>query len=295
MITTCSSSTDKLGASAKGENGADQDANDSWFGEMFYTSPIGASPKVPDLNKNPSQSCDPNPCSFRTETIWFVNSRFVSTDFYQGKSEECEPRGFSWFGETHVLPLGGSAPVSFKELTGDDGWEAYNFAVQEASYNLQENGANCEVFTERSKVLEDTNWTLRRDHGKWIAVLRWQIGAGACEYLDNIDLALPTLVTDYDTLHPSWPILEKQIKDLRDAFTSPAGNLLLARTDTSVAIYATSADKVGAKLLELPGGRIVMAQWAEGKYADQWRKQLSAWQLKGLPPLVLQPEQSPRP
>lgn len=200
VTTNCSSSGDNAEASAPNRSDVAQEANDSSFDETFYMNPVEVSPRVRALDRDPSRSCDPNPCDFHNETIWFVNSRFVSTDFYQGKSDECEPRGYSWYIETHVRRLGGTDPVSFKELTGDDGWEAYNFAVREASYNIEQGGTNCEVFTDRSEVLEDTNWTLRRDHGKWIAQLRWQVGNGACEYVDDIDLALPETLTDYDSL-----------------------------------------------------------------------------------------------
>jgi hypothetical protein len=310
VATTCNMSTTQEASSEK-DTGAERESDDSSWGETVYVSPIEVSPKVSASHQPPNQPCDPNgpegvrnfapkmmngtPCDFDTETISFVSSQFVSVDYHEGKSEECEPRGFAWYGSTHVLRWGGTEPVSFKELTGNVGWEAYNATVRESSYNLQEDGANCETFSEHSEVVEDTNWTLHRKNGKWIAALSWQIDSGACEYGGDIDLVLPKTLTDYDTLRPSWSLLANQIKNLNDAFTSPAGNLLLARTDSSVAVYAMNAGRVRQKLLELPAGRIVMVQWATGKYVDVWTKQLSEWEKKGLPPQIFQPEQSPRP
>lgn len=285
MATSCTLPSTQSAAAKSDETS--QEHNDSSWDEAFYMSPIEVSPKVLTLNKSPGQSCDPNPCTFHGETIWFVTSRFVSTDFYQGQSDACDPMG-SGYAETHVFRLGGVDAISLKKLTGADGWEAYNIAVRDASYNLQQESANCEVFGDRSEVLQDTNWTLHRKQGKWSAMLRWQIGSG-CEYVDDIDLELPRTITDYDTLRPSWASLEQQFQNLRDAFSSPAGNLLLVRTAASLAAYATDNGKVGPKLLELPAGRIVMAQWATGKYVDVWEKQLSSWERKGLPRLVGSP------
>ncbi len=308
VITSCSVSTAPEATPGKGQEESAED-NSSWD-EAFYFSPVDENSKIPPLGQ--VEPCDHRsrgevrdaasrislympgaPCSFHTESIAFVSSQLVAINYYDGQSEACEPRGFHWNSESKVLRFGVTDAISFKEFTGDTGWEAYNAAVRKASVDLQKEGFNCDIFSEEDEVLEDTHWTLHRKEGRWAAVLAWHDSA-ACEYFADINLMLPKSLTDYDTLQLPWSSLANQIKDLQDAFTSPTGNLLLARTNEGTAVYSLGEGRAGQKLLDLPAGQIVMVQWALGKYADVWAKELAEWQRNGLPHYATQSASSPR-
>jgi hypothetical protein len=309
VITSCSVSTAPEVAPGKEQEVPAED--DSFWDEAFFFSPVDKNSPIPPLGR--VEPCDHRsrgevrdaasriglympsaPCTFHTESIAFVSSQLVAVNYYYGQSEACEPRGFHWNSESKVLRFGGTDSISFKELTGDAGWEAYNTAVRKASADLQKEGFNCDIFSEEDEVLEDTHWTLRRKEGRWAAVLAWHNDSAACEYFADIDLKLPKSLTDYDTLQLPWSSLAKQAKNLQDVFTSPSGNLLLARTNEGTAVYSLREGHAGPKLLDLPTGKIVMVQWALGKYADSWAKELAEWQRNGLPHYTPQSDSSPQ-
>jgi hypothetical protein len=52
-------------------------------------------------------------------------------------------------------------------------------------------------------------------------------------------------------------------------------------------LYDFSGSKLGAKLLELPAKKIVMAEWAMGRFVQSWTESLSALQTQGLPAAVV--------
>jgi hypothetical protein len=52
-------------------------------------------------------------------------------------------------------------------------------------------------------------------------------------------------------------------------------------------LFDFSGNKLGAKLLELPAAKIVMAEWATGRFVPSWTKSLSALQAQGLPAVVV--------
>jgi hypothetical protein len=294
------------------------DAPKQWWVEQLYVSRIGEVPQVfppyPQTTvacpaalvadfkagKNLRASHDAagssddsflQPCLFSTIAISALTSNFISVRNHSANSEECEARGFRWTDGAYTQRLEDPAPVTYSDLLGQKGWDEYNRVLIESGKNLANAGFNCELSEEELKAKEpqpqtphDIGWYLDREKGKWTAVASYQPGNAACQYGGTLSLPLPKNVTiENAMLRPEWASLERQIKGLRDAFTSPAGDLLVAVRESQVEIYALKERKIGKRLLSLPADRVVMVQWAGGKYVDAWVAAFQEWQNKTLP------------
>ena len=236
------------------------------------------------------------PCVYRTVTITAVTPNFVSTTDHGGNSGECETRGFSWTDGASTQRMEDSMPVPYSDVLGQQGWEEYNRVLVESGKALADSGFNCDLSEEALKQKEpqmahDIGWYLGRAEGRWMAVASYQPGNASCQYAGALSLRLPKEVVGYDTLRPEWASLERQLRGLRDAFTSPAGDLLVAIRESQVEIYALRGQKVGDKLVALPADRVVMVQWAAGKYVDGWVKEMQTWEKKTLPPPMIRKQE----
>jgi hypothetical protein len=100
--------------------------------------------------------------------------------------------------------------------------------------------------------------------------------------------------------HPiRWTALESQLPGISDAYVAPDASVLLAiqskRGDprseepqiAAVALFDFSGNKLGAKLLDLPPTKIIMAEWATGRFVQSWTESLSALQSQGLPAAII--------
>jgi hypothetical protein len=91
-------------------------------------------------------------------------------------------------------------------------------------------------------------------------------------------------------------VLAKQQKGLVDAFTSPRGDLVIARTGDSLFVHLASGAKVGRRIGALPftGRQIVMIQWATGRSVARWNQEIAAMMRRGLPgPKLVPPPKDP--
>jgi len=286
--------------------------------EQLYMSRIRKAPQVPDPFGERAESCpaqlvadfrrakdsrittaeaDQNaawpfePCIYRTATITAVTPNFVSTTHHGGNSGFCETSGFSWSDGVSTLRIEDSSLAAYSDVVGDEGLAEYNRELVESGKALETYGFNCALSQEgghaNSAEATDTGWFLQRNEGKWIALALEQPGRADCQYGGPLSLPLPRELVGYDTLQPEWSSLERQIHGLHDAFTSPAGDLVVAVKESQVEIYGLTGKKVGSKLLTLPANRVVMVQWARGKHVNAWVKELQRWQRKGLPPTVI--------
>ncbi len=295
---------------------------ENWV-EQLYISPIGQAPQVPTAFYDPQTPCPAQlmadfkkgqdsrqtkekaqytdqgrfgPCMYSMIAIMSVTPSFVSTR-YHGGNFGCETHGFSWTDRASVSRLDDGAPVQYSHLLGDDGWQEYNRVLIESGKDLESSGLNCGIHAaehlDPSDPLRtrDIGWDLEREKGKWAAEALYQPGNALCQYGGRLSLALPKELVGDDVLRPDWASLEMQIKGLKDAFTSPTGDLVVAVTESKMEVYALNGQQVGKKLLALPADRVVMVQWATGKYVKAWASELQKWQRNGLPPSAIRKQQ----
>ena len=234
------------------------------------------------------------PCIYSAVAITGVTPDFVSTREHDGNSSECETTGFSWNDAASTRRIDDPKPVQYSELFGYEGWEEYNRTLVAAGKDLAAHGMNCELSeddlnSEDPRDTHDTGWYLQRRKGKWGAMAMLQLGNAVCQYESPLPRVLPAELVGYDRLRPGWAALSRQLEGLEDAFTSPSGDLAVAVYPTQIETYALQGQRADNQLLALPGDRVVMVQWAEGKYVDAWERELKFWQRRGLPTPVVNP------
>jgi hypothetical protein len=190
-----------------------------------------------------------------------------------------------------VLSIEDSRPVSYGDLLGQKGSEEYERVLIESGKELESSGFNCglseEQFNTANRWASDgTGWFLSRNKGKWEAVALLQPYA-PCQYGGSLSLRLPGELVGHDALRPGWVSLQRQIAGWQDAFTSPMGDLIVGVANSHIDIYSLEGQRVGRWLLGLPADRVVMVQWATGKYAGKWAEELQKWQQRGLSPSII--------
>jgi hypothetical protein len=247
----------------------------------------------------PHDPTAPSQCGW--QNIWFssVLPDMISVSYHQGLSENCDSRGSNSFQKIWMQspddPLSAMNPtenyklIPFERIFGADGRRAWNRAVT--------GGNSCLADAPAESLDDQTGWSLVHFSGKWMAYAFTQQGR-ECAAGGYVKVSVPRSVTHAAPLPFPWAELEKQVANILDAYVSPSNALLVvvvSKNDphptgsqvASVALYELSGNKLGAKLLDIPAGDVVMAEWATGRFVQSWTDSLSALQSRGLAPATV--------
>lgn len=128
-------------------------------------------------------------------------------------------------------------------------------------------------------------WTIARQAGHWVGIV-----PGTAESADQlltsiaetpaIGPQLPTEVVSYDKLWLSWDEIRAREPAAIDAYTSPTEDLLAVQTLDAIRIFAYRMKESDMKPLTIPlkdNESIVMVQWAQDGYVDDWKQMLGQW------------------
>ncbi len=135
-----------------------------------------------------------------------------------------------------------------------------------------------------SSTMSD-EWTIARQKGHWVTKIPGR-SETSDQLLRNIALTssigpqLPTEVSSYDTLWLSWDDIRVKEPAAIDAFTSPTEDLLAVQTADAITISAYRMKEEDMKPLTIKledGESIVMVQWAQDGYVNNWRTMLGQW------------------
>lgn len=133
-------------------------------------------------------------------------------------------------------------------------------------------------------------WGIVRGHGRWRVIGRGGHGSGSARgyYLDyELPVSIPRSVTGLPaTPGPTWDLVLENVPDATDAFTSPAGNIVVVVTPRRLWVHPLDGRRLGAPLAVIPLRQelhAVMVQWAVGAWVDRWGKQVVPLLEQGIP------------
>lgn len=254
----------------------------------------------PDSDHPPDANA-PSECGWANRWFESVLPDLISVSYFQGVSENCEPQGGNDYKEIwaqspeEAFPFVGPAQqqIPFDVVFGAAGHRAWIHAVSGG----QPEGDSC-IADNPEQDMPQTGWSLKHVHGEWRTYAFAQVGR-VCAASGDPKVVVPRTLTHAAPLPLPWAALEKQLPGISDAYVAPGASVLLAIQSTkgdavseegqtvAVALYDFSGNKLGAKLLDLPATKIVMAEWATGRFVQSWTESLSALRTQGLPAVVV--------
>jgi hypothetical protein len=123
-------------------------------------------------------------------------------------------------------------------------------------------------------------WAVERGAGRWQTVGHADCspyvacGDGVRRFSVS-EFPAPARLVGHDELSPSLAKIKAAFPAVRDAVSSPRRDLLVALTDDSLLVFAPRGERLGAPVLRLQvNGRIVMVQWAVGRFVPVWTAEL---------------------
>lgn len=257
---------------------------------------------VPDPDsEHPADPNAPTECGWANRWFESILPDLISISYFQGVSETCEPEGGNDYKEIWVqspeepFPFVGPAQqqIPFDVVFGAAGHRAWIHAVSGG----QPEGDSC-IADNPDEDMPQTGWSLKHVHGGWRTHAFAQVGR-VCAASGDPKVVVPRALTHAIPLPIPWSELEKQLPGISDAYLAPGASVLLAIQSkkgdlvpeegqtVAVALYDFSGNKLGAKLLDLRPSKVVMAEWATGRFVQSWTESLSALQTQGLPAVVV--------
>ena len=238
-------------------------------------------------------------CSWSHISIKFVSPEYMAVGETSGQTEMCEPRGGRWYQSYYVSRFNGDSSLALSTFAATSIDSIGRLALARAATELAKDEMCTQVVEgfNANELLEIGGaWYPDRTRGRWMPVLMEELGTGDCQLLPTVDVVLANALTGHDSLHPSWGVLTKQIKGLVDAFTSPRGDLVIARGKDSLFVYLGDGEKLGRRIGVIPFAEreVVMLQWATGRNVARWNQEIAAMVRRGLPgPKVVPPPKEP--
>jgi hypothetical protein len=252
-------------------------------------------------SENPPNPNAPSECGWANRWFESVLPDLVSVSYFQGVSEICEPQGGNDYKEIWVqspdnaFPFVGPAQqqIPFDVVFGAAGHRAWIHAVSGG----QPEGDSC-IADNPDEDMQQTGWSLKHVQGEWRTHAFAQVGR-VCAASGEPKVVVPRTLTHANPLPIPWAALEKQLPGISDAYVAPGSSVLLAIQSkkgdpvseegqtVAVALFDFSGNKLGAKLLDLPATKIVMTEWATGRFVQSWTESLSTLQSQGLPAVAV--------
>ena len=169
------------------------------------------------------------------------------------------------------LPNGSGVKIS--DISGENGTRAIKSAWERTIANLEIDSPD---ILYREELLE--NFGMERKLGNWLF-------KGRINYIKNnefnvadysINLIPPSEVVFYDTLFVPWTNIKDRVPSALDVYTSPNKDVAIVITNEELLIYdinGNDLDRYPRIRLDLKEGEtVIMAEWATGKYVENWEK-----------------------
>jgi hypothetical protein len=123
-------------------------------------------------------------------------------------------------------------------------------------------------------------WLISRGRMRWVFEWSFNHGSGAARGYNAAcatSLRPPRPLVGADTLKLGWNQILPRVPDAQTAFSSPDGSLLLVFTRRQILAFRPAEGALSKPFATLSYEQhpILMAQWAVGKFADNWAEQLA--------------------
>ncbi|HSH36748.1 hypothetical protein [Schnuerera sp.] len=166
-------------------------------------------------------------------------------------------------------------PLMISDVLGEVGKEAFI------------EGANKEILREKEEYKNslidlkpnEESFGLFRRNGYWIFKGRINfVEDGIYRYENfNIKTIPPKEIVYYDELSISWNRIKSKVPEALDVFTSPNEDIAIILTHNNIFVHTLENDKINnvpVEIIELkPAEKIVMAEWAVGRYPKLWEEE----------------------
>ena len=238
-------------------------------------------------------------CSWSRIEIKFVSPEYLAVGERSGQTEECEPRGGRWYQSYYVSRFNGDSSLALSRFAETPVDSIGRVALSRAASELTRDEMCTRVvegFNAKELLDVGAAWYPAREQGRWMPVLMEELGTGDCQLLPVVDVGLSGALTGHDSLPTPWGVLARQVRGLVDAFTSPRGDLVIARAGDSLFVHLGAGAKLGRRIGAIPftEREIVMIQWTTGRNVARWDREIAAMIRRGLSgPQVVPPPKDP--
>lgn len=203
------------------------------------------------------------------------NILFVSSDYISIENIHHRIKGQRYLEVYPIDNINLKTPLEISSFLGDAGGEAIA------------KGFNKDIVAENEEYRSDyvdispseDSFGLVRRNGLWIFQGRFNYLEDENYMYKNFNIeALPTKeLISFDELYIPWNVIKEKIPTALDAFTSPNGDIAAVLTYDQLLIYEIEKENLADDPIEIiklqPGEKVVMAEWALGKYAETWEEQ----------------------
>lgn len=238
-------------------------------------------------------------CSWSRIRVRFVSPEYLAVGETSGMTEECEPRGGRWYQTYYVSRFNGDSLLSLEQFAGPRVDSLARAALRTAVRELASDEVCTNVvegFDPNELVEIGSQWYPTRAGGRWVPVVFNQIATGDCQLYPVVETGLAATLTGHDALRPAWNVLASTVREARDAFASPRGDLVLVRTADSLFVHRGDGSRLGRRIAAVPfrEKEIVMIQWATGAHVARWNEEIATMVRRGWPgPKVVSPPKEP--
>jgi len=204
------------------------------------------------------------------KNILYIGNDYISVEktHYLGKGERVL--------ELHMIDhLDKERPLKISDVSGEIGREAFMEGAKKA--------IRTKYVDQKSSSIDlkpnEENFGLFRRSGHWIFRGRLDIVEdNQYSYKDfNIKATPPKELVQYDELPISWNRIKIKIPEAVDAFISPHEDMLVALTHNAMLIYPIDEGEIAyapeAEIELNSAERVIMSEWAIGKYALAWEEE----------------------
>lgn len=205
------------------------------------------------------------------KNILYIGNDYISIEniHYRNKGER--------FLEFYPIDnIGKFKPLIITDVLGEIGKEAFDEGVNKEILKDKEEYKNSLIDLKPN----EESFGLFRRNGLWVFKGRINyVENGIYSYENfNIKAIPPKEVVYYDELSIPWNRIKSKIPEALDAFTSPNEDIAIILINNDIFIYTIEDGEISNKPIESiklkPSEKIIMAEWAIGRYPKLWEEEL---------------------